>query len=511
MHELKAHPTASYFVMIDPRNSSWYYTATQAGAYVSSNAGANWSAYHVVMHSRSGRTIDRVPHDYQRIVPDFRGDGIAFPSDQGLHIANGSGVHLVPELTSAVGDMANTMALSALVSPSSTTPGSRNLIVNLWDWDVAASWDDGATWAGWAPAEKSPGACGEGGGGTGMGASGKLVMFHKNHWYSSHDGGHNFIRGDLPGGGGGFDYVRLPGSRSEPSGLCFALMNAPAGTKAAAARATGTSTGAGGAGSGDGEGHDYTPLLPKAYLADTAHLVEHLAAKAHAHDKAAEGGEVDSGAGRYTPGLRQVAAGTKAYLMTSTDAGRNWTWSPLPDELQAGGLAVDPTSPASLFALTASCLAHSTDQGKSWSGCSQAVGLGGRFAQLLVKSSEVMFMLRSGAVPLRTRDGGASWHELAACAPLFKHGATLEGSLSWSGGTLVLSGADLSAVGRGEYATAVWKSTNDGDDWTDETGDLVTISPGPAVWYEKDFYFVTRGEGVTVKRNFDAGADMVEK
>ena len=122
-----------------------------------------------------------------------------------------------------------------------------------------------------------------------------------------------------------------------------------------------------------------------------------------------------------------------------------------------------------------------------------------------------MFMLRSGAVPLRTRDGGLSWHELGACAPLFKHGATMAGSLSWSGATLVLSGADLSAVGRGEYATAVWKSTNDGDDWTDETGDLVTISPGPAVWYEKDLYLVTRGEGVTVKRNFDAGADMVEK
>ena len=43
-----------------------------------------------------------------------------------------------------------------------------------------------------------------------------------------------------------------------------------------------------------------------------------------------------------------------------------------------------------------------------------------------------------------------------------------------------------------------------GDDWLDETGDLVTISPGPTVWYDKDLYFVTRGEGVTVKRNFDA-------
>ena len=49
---------------------------------MSTDAGASWSAYHVVMHARSGRTIDRVPHDYQRIVPDFRGDTIAFPSDQ---------------------------------------------------------------------------------------------------------------------------------------------------------------------------------------------------------------------------------------------------------------------------------------------------------------------------------------------------------------------------------------------------------------------------------------------
>ena len=73
-------------------------------------------------------------HDYQRIVPDFRGDGIAFPSDQGLHIANKSGEQFVPNLISAVGDMRNTMSLSALIAPSTTKPGSRNLVVNIWDW-----------------------------------------------------------------------------------------------------------------------------------------------------------------------------------------------------------------------------------------------------------------------------------------------------------------------------------------------------------------------------------------
>ena len=52
-------------------------------------------------------------------------------------------------------------------------------------------------------------------------------------------------------------------------------------------------------------------------------------------------------------------------------------------------------------------------------------------------------------------------------------------------------------------ATKVYKSTDDGETWTDETGDIITVSPGQGVWYEKDFYFVTAGEGITVKRNFE--------
>lgn len=120
-----------------------------------------------------------------------------------------------------------------------------------------------------------------------------------------------------------------------------------------------------------------------------------------------------------------------------------------------------------------------------------------------------MFMMRSGAVPLRTTDGGSTWTELTSAAPLFKYGASMDASLSWSGKTLVLHGVDLGAIGRGEYGTSVWKSCDNGDTWSDETGDLVTISPGPGQWCENDFYFVTRGEGVTVKRNFDCGSDNV--
>ena len=135
----------------------------------------------------------------------------------------------------------------------------------------------------------------------------------------------------------------------------------------------------------------------------------------------------------------------------------------------------------------------------------KATGLTGRFSKLLVKDSKTMFMLRSGDVPLRTQDGGSSWNELngATMAQLYKYKATFDGVLSWTGNTLVVHGVDLGAIGRGEYGTAVWKSTDDGETWSDETGDLVTISPGPGVWYDKDFYFVTRGEGVCVKRDFE--------
>lgn len=211
----------------------------------------------------------------------------------------------------------------------------------------------------------------------------------------------------------------------------------------------------------------------------------------------------------YKPGVQPLKAGNVRFLMTSEDFGVNWNWTAMPATFQAGGLTVDPTSQSSLFGITSNCLAHSNDKGLTWSACSTASGLTGKFQALVVKDSKVMFMMRSGAVPLRTTDGGSTWTELTSAAPLYKYGASFDASLSWSGNTLVLHGNDPSAIGRGEYGTAVWKSCDAGDTWTDETGDLVTISPGPGVWYEKDFYFVTRGEGVTVKRNFDCSSELL--
>ena len=144
--EYTDHNTGVYFVMIDQKG--WFYTATQAGAFVSEDKGATWNPYHVRIAMRSGKEMDRVPHDYQNIVPNFRGDGIAFPSDQGLHIVNRSSEDYT--LISAVGDLHNTMSLSAIISPSKDGK-SRNIVSNIWDWDVAASWDDGTLRLGRAP------------------------------------------------------------------------------------------------------------------------------------------------------------------------------------------------------------------------------------------------------------------------------------------------------------------------------------------------------------------------
>ena len=496
VHQVVNFTSAAYFVMIAQNGD--YYTATQAGAFRSLDRGYSFQPLHVIMHRRSGGIMDRVPHDYQRIVPDFRGDQIALPSDQGLHIVNGTNTTLI----SAVGDLHNNMALSAIISPSRDGT-SRNVIVNLWDWDVGASWDDGATWAGWNKTEKSPGSCGEGGGGIAMGMSGKAIMFHHQHWYASGDGGHNWIRGNLPGGGGAFDYLRKVGSRSEPNGTCFALMTAPAsGEIHGEIRAL------------DDDGDDDDDDDDEVTAADNdddddedddGRNYRPDAADADDDDDDDDDDEMNPNRlpYEYRPGLLPAAPnGNKVFLMTSSDFGQTWNWTQMPDKLQARGLSVDPSSNR-LFALTETCLANSTDSGKSWSPCSTAPGLSGKFSKLLVKNEHVLFLLRSGAVPLRTTDGGKSWYELSTAAPLYAHGATYGGALSWSGSTLVLHGADRSAISRKQFPTAVWRTLNDGMTWLDETADIVSISPGAGVWYDEDFYFVTSGEGVMVKRGFD--------
>jgi len=135
-------------------------------------------------------------------------------------------------------------------------------------------------------------------------------------------------------------------------------------------------------------------------------------------------------------------------------------------------------------------------------------GLEGTFTDLVIKDAQTMILIRGGAVPLRTTDGGKTWLPLSGAGRLFAAGAhpTVSGSYSWSGKTLELHGKDPSAPSRGEYAGFVWRSQDDGDSFTDETGGIVTMAVNQGVWHAGDFYLTTSGEGILAKRGFDAPA-----
>ena len=50
-------------------------------------------------------------------------------------------------------------------------------------------------------------------------------------------------------------------------------------------------------------------------------------------------------------------------------------------------------------------------------------GLEGTFTDLCIKDSQTMILIRNGAVPLRTKDGGKTWQPLTAASRLFSAGA----------------------------------------------------------------------------------------
>ena len=118
-----------------------------------------------------------------------------------------------------------------------------------------------------------------------------------------------------------------------------------------------------------------------------------------------------------------------------------------------------------------------------------------------------MFLVRKAKVPLKTVNGGSTWEPMTSLASFYTDDnagtSKVEFELSWTGKTLAVYGNDRSAITRQEFPTFVWKSIDDGETWVDETGDLATISTGHGRWYESDFYLITRGEGVVVKRNFE--------
>ena len=434
------HNHGTFYVAIDGRG--WSYSASMGGAFVSRDNGTSFAALHMVMTPRGNAEnasewplINRVNHDYQGISTHFRGDSVAFPSDQGLGIVDGYNNTLI----NAVGDMHNNMALSALISPSKDGK-SRNIVVNLWDWNQAFSIDDGATWRGWATSEAAPYTCGEGGWGFSLGKSGHVLIFHHSDWWYSGDGGYNFVQNTFPGSGGlGFAYVRQAGSLTEPNGTVFSLMKGPAGPS--------------------GE-----------FLVDGSKSKAEREHEEHVQEKL-----------RLADPTYRSATDPSVYtwLLTSENFGLNFTYKVLPDKLQTCGalaaLGADPTTPNSLYFLSDNCLAHSTDYGMSWSSCIVAPGLEGPFLEdsgaLIVKNSTVMFVSRVEKVPLKTVDGGATWKPMTSLASLYQanspggtpFGQIFKCELSWTGKTLVVYGIDRSAIERHEFGTKVWKSADDGE------------------------------------------------
>jgi hypothetical protein len=177
------------------------------------------------------------------------------------------------------------------------------------------------------------------------------------------------------------------------------------------------------------------------------------------------------------------------YMLKSWNYGANWTWLLMPDYLQGvGGFTADPTN-ETLYAVAGSCISRSYDQGETWDGCWKAPGLVGSFTQIVLRDSMTMIVMRDGDVPLRTTDGGASWQRLGSMVNVARFG--LHGAYSWSGKTLAVSGV------AGQLF--VWISRDNGDSWTDETGDYTSMSGGLAQWYDNTLYISSLGQGISSK------------
>jgi len=124
-------------------------------------------------------------------------------------------------------------------------------------------------------------------------------------------------------------------------------------------------------------------------------------------------------------------------------------------------------------------------------------GLIGSFGGMAIRNSTHMIVTRNNNVPLRTKDGGATWTPMESCRLVanFRYGMLY----SWSAVTLVMMGSGGAMTTDHPHAPFVWVSKDDGETWVDETGGLVTMGPGAANWYEGDFYINSMGEGIMYK------------
>ena len=157
--------------------------------------------------------------------------------------------------------------------------------------------------------------------------------------------------------------------------------------------------------------------------------------------------------------------------------------------MRTGTFRVDPTNDTVLYAVAEGCISRSYDQAETWDYCWTAPGLEGSFHSLVIKDSQTMFVMRNGDVPLRTKDGGASWHTLDSVKPIASRSPHAQ--ISWSGKTLALSCTTNTMI--------VWVSQDDGDTWLDESGDYTADNGGIAQWYENTLYVSSMGQGISAK------------
>ena len=213
-------------VMVAIDRQGWMYHASEGGAFRNMRGCLNgtWQPFFVRrVWRRTNRTVDRTAHDYQRINIDFAG-GVAFGSDQGMFIKNGSKL----QLYSANGDVNNNIIMHPSIAMGEA-PNETCIVTALWDWSPVASWDSGKHWPSWQTQDDGAGMgyFGEGGGCFGVGSSKNvLCMHHHNVAYSSRCG-KNMSRLVVPHGASvaGPEFIRKRGSRSEPSGLVYAPMS----------------------------------------------------------------------------------------------------------------------------------------------------------------------------------------------------------------------------------------------------------------------------------------------
>jgi len=209
--------------------------------------------------------------------------------------------------------------------------------------------------------------------------------------------------------------------------------------------------------------------------------------------------------GDFSDGVDQGSGASLTYVLRNDNygIGLNYTWTVVPPHMNGlHGFVTSPTSNKTLYGLGPSCIGRSHDKGETWSPCWNGTGMPKTgISDLVIKNETFMILvLGRGDLPLKTTDGGASWHQMTGCSLLNGFGFGM--AYSWSGKTLAVvgGGGTFDAVHH-PHSNIVWTSADDGETWEDHSGgeELVSLGIGMAQWYENDLYLNSMGQGIFYK------------